>query len=119
MGNECNVSPQTKLDVHDIYYEGLVEYGEYQANKYLLGLMEAFELLAVFPLKNRSAANLYPNLRRKEINPYTILYLPRDHGVYVVRVLRQEMKTGHRHLSDAIRDEAKGGKVVNIFSDDD
>ncbi|MFZ1805265.1 MAG: type II toxin-antitoxin system RelE/ParE family toxin [Nitrospira sp.] len=62
-----------------------------QARVYLLGLHGRFQMLAEQPTQGRKADELAPGLRRVEYQSHVVFYIPKDHGVLIVRVLHQRM----------------------------
>lgn len=87
--SEYRLSLDAEQDVGEMYRRGFWMFGEHQADKFYNQLFDSLELLASFPLSGRPAEDIYPELRRVEFNPYVIFYLPRDYGVYVLRLLKQ------------------------------
>ncbi len=57
------------------------------ADKFILILMEKFELLANHPLIGRASDDLRPGVRGFPCKNYLIFYFPTDYGVEVYRVL--------------------------------
>lgn len=87
--SEYRLSKEAERDVGEMYRRGYWLFGELQADKFYNQLFETLELLAAFPLSGPPAEDIFPELRRSEFNPYVIFYLPRDYGVYVLRLLKQ------------------------------
>jgi len=87
--SEYRLSLEAEKDVGEMYRLGHWKFGEHQADKFFNQLFDSLELLAAFPLTGRSADDIYPELRRVEFSPYVVFYLPRDYGVYVLRLLKQ------------------------------
>lgn len=105
--SEYRLSDDAEHDLAEIYRRGFWRFGEHQADKFYNQLFDSLELLASFPLSGRSAEEIYPELRRVEINPYVIFYLPRAYGVYVLRFLRQSQVAKSEYLESAIRADSQ------------
>ena len=99
------LSADADSDLDAIYHDGLVTYGEHQADKFFGQLLDALDLIVEFPLKGVSVQNLYPQLRRSDLKPYSIYYMPRDYGVYIVRVYKQVRLVPLRLITGALRQE--------------
>ena len=84
-------SKLTESDIDRIYEYGILNYGRAQAQDYLLGLHDQFQILADSKLFGRSAEQLAPNLRKLEYESDVIYYLPQDDGVFIVRVIGKWM----------------------------
>lgn len=101
--SEYRLSDEAEHDLAEIYRRGFWKFGEYQADKFYNQLFDSLELLASFPESGRSARDIYPELRRIEFNPYVIFYLPRDYGVYVLRLMRQSQIVKTEYMAYAIK----------------
>ncbi len=95
--SEYRLSDEAEKDLAEMYRRGFWLFGERQADYFYNQLSDGLELLADFPESGRLAEDIYPGLRRVGFNPYVIFYLPRDYGVYVLRLLKQSqiVKPGH------------------------
>jgi len=102
---EYRLSPDAEQDVAEMYRRGFWAFGEHQADKFYNQLFDSLELLASFPETGRMAEVIYPKLRRVELNPYVIFYLPRDYGVYVVRLLKQSQIVKSNYISQVVDSE--------------
>ena len=76
----------------------IYEYGLRQAKEYILGLHNAFELLARQNFMGLDASELKPELLRFTFESDMIFYLTTDYGSFIIRVLHQSMDY-HRHIS--------------------
>ena len=103
--SEYRLSDEAEHDVAEMYRRGFWQFGEHQADKFYNRLFDSLELLVTFPQSGRSAADIYPELRRIEITPYVIFYLPRDYGVYIVRLMKQNQIIKPDFLGGAINSE--------------
>jgi len=102
--NEYRLSEDAEHDLAEMYRRGFWQFGEQQADKFYHQLFDSLELLAAFPQSGRTAEDIHPGLRRVEFNPYVIFYLPRDYGVYVLRLLKQRQIVKAAHLEQALKD---------------
>jgi toxin ParE1/3/4 len=48
-------------------------------------------MLVEQPTQGRKADELAPGLRRVEYQSHVVFYIPKDHGIRIVRVLHQRM----------------------------
>ena len=101
--SEYRLSDEAEHDVAEMYRRGFWKFGEHQADKFYNQLFDSLELLASFPETGRSADDIYPELRRIEFNPYVIFYVPRDYGVYVLRLMRQSQIVKTEYMDQVIR----------------
>lgn len=104
--NEYRLSEEAEHDVAEMYRRGYWEFGEIQADKFYNQLFDSLELLASFPLSGREADGIYLNLRRIELNPYVVFYLPRDYGVYVLRLLKQAQIVKVEYFNKSAKEES-------------
>ncbi len=100
--SEYRLSDEAEHDVAEMYRRGFWQFGERQADKFYNQLFDSLELLASFPQSGRSSNDIYPELRRVEFNPYVIFYLPRDYGVYVLRLMKQSQIVKREYMAKAI-----------------
>ena len=103
--SEYRLSVDAEQDVAEMYRRGFWAFGEHQADTFYHRLFDSLELLASFPQTGRQADHIYPKLRRIEINPYVIFYLPRPYGVYVLRLLKQSQIVKSDYLTRSISRE--------------
>ena len=83
---------QADQDIVDIYVHGVQELGTAHAERYHQGLIRTFELLSANPRLARERTEFVPPVRIHPYEAHLILYMVRDDGILVVRVLhgRQE-----------------------------
>jgi toxin ParE1/3/4 len=86
-----SLSSKAAADLEGIYEYTILHFGLEQARVYLLGLHERFQVLAEQPMQGRKADELAPGLRRVEYQSHVVFYIPKDHGIRIVRVLHQRM----------------------------
>jgi toxin ParE1/3/4 len=65
--------------------------GALPAEKYVLGLHEAFRRLAEFPDIGRDARHIRPGYFRMEVASHTVFYRKTDEGILIIRVLHERM----------------------------
>lgn len=86
------LSNKAKEDLAKAYEYGIETFGLSQAEKYLLGLNDRFQMIADNVNIGPAATGVYPiGLRRFRYESHIILYLPTDTGVLVIRVLNHHM----------------------------
>lgn len=86
-----SLSSKAAADLDGIYEYTILHFGLEQARVYLFGLHERLQMLAEQPMQGRTADELAPGLRRFEYQSHVVFYLPKDHGIRIVRVLHQRM----------------------------
>ena len=86
-----SLSEKAVSDLDGIYEYTILNFGLEQAQVYLLGLHERFQILGDTPSIGRSAAQLAPELRRHEYKSHIIFYIPKETGVLIARVLHTRM----------------------------
>jgi toxin ParE1/3/4 len=91
------LSEAADRDLIEIYLYSHRQFGEAQADAYLLSLEACFSRLAQSPRLGRSAEHLRPGYFRFEHASHTIFYTLLDEGIRVVRVLHERMDPD-RHL---------------------
>ena len=91
------LSGEADIDIEDIAEASLQQWGLARAEKYILGLHEAFQTLAEFPDLGRDASDIRPNYRKIETASHSVFYRKMQDGVLIVRVLHQRMDF-ERHL---------------------
>lgn len=82
-----SLSEKAVSDLDSIYEYTILNFGLEQAQAYLVGLHERFQILADNPGIGRSAAQLAPELRRHEYQSHISFYIPKKQGALIVRVL--------------------------------
>ena len=93
-----SLSAKAASDLEAIYEYTILRFGLDQARGYLLGLHEQCQVLAEQPARGREADALASGLRRCEYQSHIIFYIPKEHGIRIVRVLHQRMDV-RRHVS--------------------
>ncbi|MEQ1845167.1 MAG: type II toxin-antitoxin system RelE/ParE family toxin [Nitrospira sp.] len=86
-----SLSSKAAADLEDIYEYTIIHFGLEQARVYLLAMHARFQMLAEQPTQGRKADELAPGLRRVEYQSHVVFYIPKDHGVLIVRVLHLRM----------------------------
>jgi len=96
---DFRLSSQADSDLSGIAIFTIESFGIEQARRYRDGLEVSFQNLADNPLLGHSADYLAPQLRRLEYQSHVIFYMPKEHGVLIVRILHTSMEAS-RHLGD-------------------
>jgi len=78
-------------DLSSLYEYGVLHFGLTQAQDYVIGLYDRFQILGKNPLFGRNADELTPKLRRSEYQSHVIFYMNDNDGLLIVRILREEM----------------------------
>lgn len=91
------LSVKAVRDVELLYDYSAAQFGDEQAERYLLELEKAFLLLAEFPYMGKAMDSLRPSLRCYYHRSHAIFYKPNKTGVFIVRVLDQRMNAP-KHL---------------------
>lgn len=92
-----SLSSKAAADLDGIYEYTILNFGLKQARAYLSGLHERFQTLGENPMHGRSASELSHGLRRLEYQSHVVFYVPKDKGIWIVRVLHQSMDV-KRHV---------------------
>lgn len=74
-------------DIIELYARGVVTFGTQQAERYFDGLFSAFALLAANPNIARERTELVPPVRLHPYGAHMIVYVEREEGILIVRVL--------------------------------
>jgi len=85
------LSGEADADLQNIAETSLRQWGIARAEKYILGLHEAFQRLAKFLTLGRDAGHIRPGYRKVETASHSVLYRTTENGVPVVRALHQRM----------------------------
>lgn len=97
MGN-YRLSKECKIDISEIYEYGINKFGLSQAQEYIIGLHDLFEVLAKNANIGRDASEFYPSLKRFVYKSHMIFYLQTKSGIFIIRTLSQSMDYEH-HLA--------------------
>ena len=84
-------------DLTDIYIYSYRQFGEPQADAYLISLEDCFARLADMPGLGRSIDHVRSGYFRFEHERHVVFYLKTVRGIRVVRVLHERMEAD-RHL---------------------
>lgn len=100
---EYRLSMDAELDLLDIYDHGESRWGIRRAIEFQLAIGRRFEQLALYPYSGTDTAyQIWPAMRRAEIHPYIIFYLPRTYGVFIARILPARMAINAAAIRPAI-----------------
>jgi toxin ParE1/3/4 len=78
-------------DFEQIFEYSLLNFGVEQADDYTRSLEAVFLVIAQHPFMGRECAEVATGLRRHDHNKHVIFYRPIDKGIFVVRILHQQM----------------------------
>lgn len=93
------LSVLAELDLADIADYTTDVWGGKQAEAYLDSLVDCFVRIAKTPELVRSCDSVHRGFRRIEQGKHVIFYEPRDHEIFISRVLHQSMlPTRHEFL---------------------
>jgi len=94
---EFKLSKKAERDLINIAKYTIQNFGKQQSTKYKTELQNRIDSLVKNPQLGRSAAQFHPNLRRYNFKAHSIFYEVTDYGIFIVRVLGQQMDF-ERHL---------------------
>ncbi len=84
-------------DLDELYWNGLTNFGERQADSYLDGLIRCFETLAANPRMARVRPELGKGIRIHTHQKHLIVYYQEPPGIRIVRILY-----AHQSFKDAL-----------------
>jgi toxin ParE1/3/4 len=96
VGNDV-LSGKADADIENIAESSLRQWGIAQAEEYILGLHETFQMLVEFPDLGRDAGHIRPGYRKTESASHSVFYRKAEEDILIVRVPHQRMDFG-RHL---------------------
>jgi len=94
---QFKLSKKAERDLVNIAKYTIQNFGEQQSIKYKTELQDCIIRLVKNPKLGRSAAQFHPNLRRYNFKAHSVFYEVTDYGIFIVRVLGQQMDFA-RHL---------------------
>lgn len=92
------LSRLAELDLADIADYSTDTWGADQADNYLSNLVECFTRVAQMPDLGRAADSVHPGFRRIEQGKHVIFYKPGKSGIFISRVLHQNMLPSRHEL---------------------
>ncbi len=84
-------------DFGSIYEYTWREFGALQADKYTRQLEKFLQLLAKSPMSGRDYSAVLENTRRHDHGQHAIFYRPTEYGIFIIRILHQQMNV-EQHL---------------------
>lgn len=87
---EIELTPLAKADLIEIWHYGFSQWGEVQADTYLLGLEEAIQSLADNPRIGVSIDDIRSGCRQYTFRKHLIIYRLNGDRLIILRVLRVE-----------------------------
>ncbi len=85
------VSGKAESDLTKLYEYGIETFGLKQAQAYLMGMHDMFQILSDNVNLGRDASEFILSLKRFSYKSHSIFYLATDIGILIVRVLNQSM----------------------------
>lgn len=85
------VSGKAESDLTKLYEYGIETFGLKQAQAYLIGMHDMFQILSDNVNFGRDASEFILSLKRFSYKSHSIFYLATDIGILIVRVLNQSM----------------------------
>ena len=85
------VSGKAESDLTKMYEYGIERFGLKQAQEYLFGIHDIFQVLSDNINLGRDASEFVFSLKRFSYKSHTIFYLAADIDILIVRVLNQSM----------------------------
>lgn len=86
-----NPSNKAEFDLAELYEYGIGTFGLSQAQKYFFAMHQVFEVLLNNIDLGRDASEFFDNLKRFSFKSHIIFYLNTTDGIYIIRVLSQQM----------------------------
>jgi toxin ParE1/3/4 len=86
------LSRAADADIEGIASYSIARWGLPRAERYILCLHEAFEILAQFPNLGRDAGHIRTGYRRFEHDRHSVFYRTTNQGVLIVRVLHHRQQ---------------------------
>jgi toxin ParE1/3/4 len=83
----CTLSRAADADLGDIYGYTRREFGKHQAERYLLGLLAAFDLIARHPMIGVEIRGARRNVRMYPHDRHVILYEIEEAGPFVIHIV--------------------------------
>jgi toxin ParE1/3/4 len=84
-------SPDADSDIDDIYLHGAKQFGVPEADRYIDGVADAFEMIAQFPMMAMERDEIQPPVRVYRYRSHLIVYRIMNDEVYVTRILHYSM----------------------------
>jgi len=92
------LSNEAREDLREIWHFGFEEWGEKQADNYILDITGKCEFLAENPHIGKHQDEILKGLRSYPANAHIIFYLIDNKNIFIVRFLRQG-RNYKRHLN--------------------
>ncbi len=86
------LSDKAVIDLRNICRYTNIEFGPAQAKVYLTALKETVLQLAEQPQMAQMVSEIRAGFRRYLFQKHAIYFVEKDYGIYVVRVLHQQMR---------------------------
>ena len=86
-------------DFTAIYEYTFLNFGVSQSDSYTEQLESTFRLLASSPLMGRECAEIAVGVRRHDHQRHAVFYRHREHDIFVIRILHQQMEPMEHFLN--------------------
>ncbi|GAB2703467.1 type II toxin-antitoxin system RelE/ParE family toxin [Aliiglaciecola aliphaticivorans] len=87
-------------DFASIYEYTLLNFGARQADDYTDDMERIFQLLASSPLMGHTCPEIAESVRRHDHERHAIFYRKREHDIFVIRILHQQMEPMKHFFTD-------------------
>lgn len=84
------LSNEAKLDLARIYWCGVEEFGEHQADRYYEALIQRFDDIAEAPYKYQAVDHIRESYRRSVCGVDSIYYRVNDEVIEIMRILGRQ-----------------------------
>ncbi len=89
--SQFRLLPEAEKDLESIWHYTLQNWGLDQAESYLDGLVDIFELLSKNPLMSRERLEFSPSVRIHHHAHHLVVFIISEVGIDIVRVLHDSM----------------------------
>ena len=83
---QLRLTPAARSDLRAIYREGVRQFGEAQARRYLNTLTAELRFIGEFPLAVRLREEFIPPLRIHPVSAHVIIFVVTDDEVHITRI---------------------------------
>jgi toxin ParE1/3/4 len=89
------VSLEAERDIAALHLHGAINYGEKQADQYVLDLLDEFRRIAEWPLAYAERTEVRPAIRLRPFHAHNVLYDVADGVVTIIRVMHHSADWMH------------------------
>ena len=94
---DYRLSPAAQRDLDDIWDYTNAQWGHDQANRYLLSIKNACQVLAQAPQHAQAIDHIRQGYRRRSVERHIVYFRITNSGIVIVRILHQHMDA-MRHI---------------------